>query len=315
MKEDKIICEEVSNNGWYCKVKYKSSDESPSNIKWDSHLWEYLEFSSYIDPNLDTSKNDAMKDLVKGIGKIVESRYKDMELVIPGLSIFTQITKEPIFGENRGFFPRRSKLNSYNVNFSNLIGLAHRISKEFFRENVFGDYKWFDIPFNFSYEDPRKIRIYYDYQKGPTNIPVHDAGKTFEEILNDFNNGKEFSIIAINNGAHNLDLQDYAIGGSSRCNTHAKEIWGYANANSKFNWNCVVNAGTTGYDDYQAMIVAAQIHRLGKGFGVSGELVYNLIKNIDPKYKGFIHPGFFSKQVEGQLKNEELKKSIFKENS
>lgn len=149
-----------------------------------------------------------------------------MKPVIPGLKIFTQITKEPIFGDKHGFFNRRHKLEGYKVDFRNWIGLAHRGDKKLYNENVFGDYKWFDVPFIFSYEDPRKIKIYYESQKGPTNIPVHDAGKTIEEILNEFNNGKEFGVIAINNSAHNLDLQDYAIGGSSRCNTHAKEIWG-----------------------------------------------------------------------------------------
>lgn len=316
MKEDKIICEEVSNNGWNCKVRYKNSDESPPNVKWDPHLWEYLEFSAYIDPNLDDSRDNAMRVIVKSLEEIMKEKntgIKDMKPIIPGLSIFTQISKTPLFSGKKRFFSRKHKLKGYKIDFKNEMGLVYREGKKFFRENVFGDYKWFAIPFYFSYEDPREIRIYYEYQKGPKNIPVHDANKTIEEILKNFKKEKEFSILGLNNAAHDLDLQEYAIGGSSRCNAHANEIWSYACDNSRFNWNSQVKPGTPGFKDYQAMIIASQINRLGKEFGVSGDLVYNLIKNNDPKYKGFIHSGFFSKQVEEQLTNEDLRNRIVKE--
>ena len=68
------------------------------------------------------------------------------------------------------------------------------------------------------------------------------------------------------------------------------------------------------FRDYQTMIIASQIHRIGKRFGVSGETIYNLIENIGPEFKGFIHPAVFSRQVAEQLQNEELKEHVLGKN-
>lgn len=311
----------VTNNGWEYKVTYRKLDPKVRKNKPISSSNRFLRFEAFTDPN----PTPEFETSLEAVGKVVEEiaeeqapgKYQNFKTFIPRLKIYTSLTEKTYFERKwswKDFGYINIPLDS-QIRFDNSINVDNQCS-------VFPDY-WFNIPFHFSYKFNYKTgeeEVYYpnhNFSKA-YNLLTRKPGKTIDKILKDFESEREFSILALNNASYSFDLSEFNIGHTRRSDPDYTEIWGYAKEKTGIDCSC----GGDFYDkerdskfrDYQTMIIASQIHRIGKRFGVSGETIYNLIENIGPEFKGFIHPAVFSRQVAEQLQNEELKEHVLGKN-
>ncbi len=317
--DHETIYKGVTNNGWEYKVTYRKSE--PKLKKDRAHCSNrFLRLEAFTDPNPTSDFEEPLEAVAKAVEKTAEDqapgKYENFKAIIPRLKIYSLLDEKTYF-ERKWSWKDFGYINmpfDSEIRFDNSINVDNQCP-------VFPDY-WYNIPFSFVYKFDDKTGEEKFWSPncdsgGASNFFVGKPGKTIDKIVKDFEAEREFSILALNNATHSFDLSEYNIGHTRRSDPDYTEIWGYAKEKTGIDCSCRGNYDIerdAKFTDYQSIVIVSQIHRIGKRFGVPGETIYELIENISPEFKGFIHPAIFSRQVAEQLRNEELKKHVLGEN-